>query len=147
MNAAWPFRPQLVGDMAQHGARLAPIRLQKGLAKRRGDHALLGLGDISESIAHPVHPAALPAGAEHPADRRFEPLMGVGNDQLDIAQAAPRQALEKARPKGFGLRRADMQPDNLTPAIGIGRDSDYRRNRDDAAALALLQVSGVKPQI
>ena len=73
--------------------------------------------------------------------------MGVGNDQLDIAQAAPRQALEKARPKGFGLRRADMQPDNLTPAIGIGRDSDYRRNRDDAAALALLQVSGVKPQI
>jgi hypothetical protein len=73
--------------------------------------------------------------------------MGVGNDQLDTAQSAPRQAFQKARPKGFGLRRADMQPDNLAPAIVVGGDSDYRRNRDDAAALALLQVSGVEPQI
>jgi hypothetical protein len=63
--------------------------------------------------------------------------MGVG-DQLDTAQAAPRQAFQIARPKGFRLRRADMQPDNLAPAIGVGSDSDYRRNRDDAAALALL---------
>ena len=93
-----------------------------------------------------MHAAALPAGAEDAADRMAQTLMGVGNDQLDIAQAAPRQALEKARPKGFGLRRADMQPDNLTPAIGIGRDSDYRRNRDDAAALA-LQIGGIEPQI
>ena len=34
----------------------------------------------------------------------------------------------------FGVRR-------------VGGDSDYRRNRDDAAALALLQVGGVEPQI
>jgi hypothetical protein len=147
----WPFRAQLVSDMPQHGARLGPIWLQKGLAKglakRRGNHALLGLGDISESIAHPVHPAALPAGAEHPANRRFEPLMGIGNDQLDTVQAAPRQAFEKAQPKGFGLRRADMQANNLAPTVGVGGDSDDCRDRHDAAALALLQVGGVEPEI
>src|SRR5215471_9950617 len=29
----------------------------------------------------------------------------------------------------------------------FGRDSDYRGNRDDAAALTLLQVGGIEPQI
>jgi hypothetical protein len=51
----WPFRPQLVGDMAQHGARLGPIRLQEGLAQRRCHRALLGFGDI------PVSPRRLVA--------------------------------------------------------------------------------------
>src|SRR5215472_10650085 len=40
-----------------------------------------------------------------------------------------------------------MQPDDLAPAIGVGRDRDYCGNRDDAAALALLQIGGVEPQI
>ena len=40
-----------------------------------------------------------------------------------------------------------MQPDDLASAIGIDCHSDYRGNRDDAAALALLQVSGVEPEI
>jgi len=94
-----------------------------------------------------MHAAALPAGAEHAADRRFEPLMGVRDHQLDTAQPAPRQALQKRRPERLGLRRADIEPDNLASAIGVGGDSDYCRNRDDAAALALLEVGRVKPQI
>src|SRR6202047_1498814 len=110
-------------------------------------HALLGLGDIGEGIAHPMHAAALPGGAEHPADRRFQPLMGIRDHQLDPAQAASRQALQKARPEGFGLRRADVQPNDLASAIGVDRHSDYRGDRDDAAALALLQVGGIEPQI
>ena len=32
-------------------------------------------------------------------------------------------------------------------AIGVDCHGDYRRDRDDAAALALLQVGGVEPQI
>jgi hypothetical protein len=32
-----------IGIMAQHGAGLRPIGLQKGLAQRRRHHALLGL--------------------------------------------------------------------------------------------------------
>src|SRR5207248_4500512 len=106
-----------------------------------------GLRHIGESIAHPMHAAALPAGAEHPADRRFEPLMGVGDDQLDPTQAAPRQALQKRRPERLSLRGTDVQPDDLASAVGVGGDSDYCRHRHDAAALTLLQVSGIEPQI
>ena len=73
--------------------------------------------------------------------------MSIRDHQLDPAQAAPRQAFEKTRPEGFGLRRADVQPDNLASAIAVDRHSDYRGDRDNAAALALLQVGGVEPQI
>jgi hypothetical protein len=131
--------------MTQHCARLGAVRLQKGLAQRRGDHTLLGLGDIGEGIAHPMHAAALPAGAKHPADRRFEPLMSVGDHQLDAAQAASRQALQKRRPERLGFRGTDVQPDNLASAVGVGGHRDHRGNRDDAATLSLSQVSGVEP--
>ena len=46
-----------------------------------------------------------------------------------------------------GLRWADMQTDDLASAIGVYGYSDYRGDRDDAAALALLQVGGVEQQI
>src|SRR5580692_2161803 len=124
--------------MAQHGAGLGPIGLQKGLAKRRRHHALLGLRHMRKSVAHPMHAAALPGSTEYPADRRFQPFMGIGDDQLDAAQPAPRQALQKRRPEGFGLRRADMQPNDLASAVGVGGHGDYCRDRDDTAALALL---------
>jgi hypothetical protein len=116
---------------------VGPIGLQKGLAQRGRHHALLGLGEASESVAHPMHVAALPAGAEHPADRRFEPFTGVGDDQLHAAQPAPRQALQKRRPERFGLRGTDMQPDDLASTAGIGGHCDYRGNRNDAPALTL----------
>jgi hypothetical protein len=40
-----------------------------------------------------------------------------------------------------------MQTDDLASAIAVDCHSDYRGNRDDAAALALLQVGSVEPQI
>src|SRR5271155_4038588 len=98
-------------------------------------------------VAHPMHPAALPAGAKDPPERRFQPLMGIGDHQLDPAQTAPCQALQKARPEGLSLRGSNVQADDLAPAVAVRRHSDYRSDRDDAAALALLQVSGVEPQI
>src|SRR5947207_13763212 len=104
-----------------------------------------GLGAIGQSIAHPMHAAALPTGAEDPADRRFQPLMGIGDDQLDAAQTPPGQALQKARPERFGLRRTDVQPDDLTPAVTIGCHGNYGSDRDNAAALALPQIGGVEP--
>src|SRR5215472_6816523 len=61
----------------------------------------------------------------------------------------PRRAklLRKPDQKVSASRRADMQPDDLAPAVGVCGDGDYCRHRDDAAALALLQVGGVEPQI
>jgi hypothetical protein len=75
-----------------------------------------------------MHAAALPARAEHPADRGFEPLMGIRDDQLDPVQAASGQAFEKGRPERLGLRGADVQSDNLAAAVSIGGNSDYRGN-------------------
>jgi hypothetical protein len=94
-----------------------------------------------------MHAAALPARPEHPADRGFKPLMSVGDDQLDPAQAAPRQTFEKARPERLGFRGADVQSDDLAPAVGVGGDSNYRGDRNDVATLALPQVGGVEPKI
>ena len=89
----------------------------------------------------------MPGGAQGPGDRLLEALVGVGDDQLHALQAAPDQGLEEAGPERLGLRGTDLEPDDLTPAVRVDREGDYRRYRDDAAALALLQVGGVKPQI
>jgi hypothetical protein len=40
-----------------------------------------------------------------------------------------------------------VQADDLALAIGVGGHGDYHRHRDDAAALALLEVGGVEPEI
>lgn len=40
-----------------------------------------------------------------------------------------------------------MQADDLTLAFGGDRNGDYRGDRDDAAALAHLEVSGVQPEV
>ncbi len=142
-----PARPELVGDLAPGLLRRRPIGLQEGLAQRGGDHGVLSLGHVGERVAHPMHPAALPAGAEHPGDRLLEPFVSVGDDQLHALQAAARQALEEARPEGLGLGRADLEADDLAPAVGIDRHGDYRGHRDDPPAFALLEIGGVKPEI
>ena len=40
-----------------------------------------------------------------------------------------------------------MQADDLALAFGVGGHGDYRRDRDDPAALALLEVGRVEPEI
>jgi hypothetical protein len=40
---------------------------------------------MSQGIAHEVHTAALPGGAKHLGDRRFQSFMSIGDDQLDAA--------------------------------------------------------------
>jgi hypothetical protein len=89
----WPAISDGVMRLSAAQAGLGPVGLQEGLALRSCRHALLGFGDISQGIAHPMHTAALPGSDKHLADRRFEPFMSVGDDQLDAAQPAPRQPL------------------------------------------------------
>ena len=40
-----------------------------------------------------------------------------------------------------------MQTNNLAPAIDINGDGDYRRDRDNSAGGADLQVGGIEPQV
>ena len=85
---------------------------------------VLTLGDVGERVAHPMHAAALPSGAEDPGDRLLHPFVGIGHDQFHGLQATAHQALEEPRPEGLGLRRANLQADDLAPAIGVDRDGD-----------------------
>ena len=82
------FRTELVGDAPP--LRLCRLRvvLGKGGADEGGDDAPSALAGMRQRVAHEVHAAALPSGVENLADRGFDPLMGVGDDELDAAQAA-----------------------------------------------------------
>src|SRR3984957_14460126 len=56
-------------------------------------------------------------------------------------------AFQEVRPEGLGFRRANAEPNDLAPSFGVGGHSDYRGDRDDASALAHLQVGRIQPQI
>jgi hypothetical protein len=85
---------------------------------------------MGERVAHPVDAAALPGGAEDAGDRRLEPLMGIGDDELHALEAALDQALEKGRPEGLGFGGADVQADDLAPPLGAAGHGDYRGDGD-----------------
>jgi site-specific DNA recombinase len=91
--------------------------------------------------------ALVPCRAHDAPDRRLQPLVGVRDHQLDAAQAAPDQALEEGGPECLCLARADVQAHDLPLALGVHGHGDYGRDRDDAAALALLEVGRIQPEI
>ena len=65
-----------------------------------------------------------------------------------LTPRGPRRAkLFRKLDRRFWPPTGDVQPNDLASAVGIDCYSDYRGDRGDAAALALLQVSGVEPQI
>ena len=85
------------------------VFLDEGGAHRGGDHEALSLGDMGQGVPHEVDPAALPGSAEHLGGGRLEALVGIRDDQLDAAQAPPRQGTQEVGPEGLGLRRPDGQ--------------------------------------
>src|SRR5262245_50614795 len=88
----WPFLPQLIGNVAQHRAGLGAIRLQERLPQRRRHHALLGLRDIGESVAHPMHAAARCQVA--PNTRRIAAFRPSWASEItNLIQRKPRRAM------------------------------------------------------
>src|SRR5277367_1453972 len=70
----------------------------------------------------------------------------------EITSLTPRKPrlvrrFQEVGPEGLGFRRANAEPDDLAPSFGVGGHSDYRGDRDDASALAHLQVGRIQPQI
>ena len=94
-----------------------------------------------------MNPTPLPGGAEDAGDRQAQSVMRIRDHQLHALEPASDQAFQESRPERLGLRGTDAEPDDLAPAIDRNRHGDYRCDRDDAAAIAHLQVSGVEPQI
>jgi hypothetical protein len=86
--------------------------------------------------------AALPGGVHQFGDGGLDPLVGVRDDELDAAQAAPPELAEELGPEGLRLRRADVHAEHLA-AVRIDADSDNPRDRDDAVVAAHLHVGGV----
>ena len=84
---------------------------------------------------------------QHLGDGGLDALMGVGDDQLDAAQAAARELAQELGPERLGLGRADVHAEHLAPAVAVDADRDDHRDRDDAAVLAHLHVGGVDPEI
>jgi hypothetical protein len=68
-------------------------------------------------------------------------------DKLHALDAPFDQAFDEPRPERLRLAWTDAEPDDLPLAVGVDRHSNYRRDRDDTAALALLEVGRVEPQI
>lgn len=91
-----------------------------------------------------MNTATLPGGAQHLADRRLQPLMGIGDHQLHAFQATPHEAAQELNPEDLRLRLPKPEAEDLAPPILIDAGGDYRGDRHDAAALADLQVGGLQ---
>ena len=140
-----PARAALVGEVPPGLPGAAAVGLHESLTDRGGDHGVLAAGDVGERVAHEVDPAALPGGADDAGDGRLQPLVRVRDHQLHAPEAAADEILEEARPERLRLGGADVQADDLASPVGVGGDGDYGRDRDDAPALAHLQVGRVEP--
>ena len=73
--------------------------------------------------------------------------MGVRDDQFHTLKTTAQQAPEKTRPEWLSLAGADVQADDLPPAFGVYRHSNYGRDTDHPASFTQLKVCGVKPHI
>jgi hypothetical protein len=138
---------QLVGDLSPDLRCAFLIGLQEDLADRGGDDSVLALGHIGQGIAHEVHPAALPGGAHDAGDRALEALVSIGDDQLHAGKTAPNKVLQEVGPEDLRFRGADMQADDLAPALGVDGHGDYCGNADDPPAFAYLEIGGIEPEI
>src|ERR671926_1309932 len=123
------------------------VSLQKGLADCGGHHRVLALRDVRQGVSHPMHATTLPGSTKHSRDGVAQPVVSIRDHQLHAFEPALDQAFQKARPERLRLRRADAEPDDLAPAVARHRHGDYRRHRDDATAVADLQIGRVEPQI
>src|SRR5271154_5587963 len=109
------------------------------------DDAPAALAGMGEGVAHGVNPAALPGGVDQLGDRRLDALVGIGDDQLDAAQAPPSQLAQELGPEGLGLRGADVHAEHLAPPVRVHADGDDHGDRDDAMVAAHFDVGRVEP--
>ena len=102
---------------------------------------------MGERVAQEVDAAALPGRVEDFADGGLQPLVRVGDDELDAAQPATPQLAQELDPERLRLGRADVHAERLAPAVGVDADRHDDGRRDDAAVLAHLHIGRVDPEI
>jgi hypothetical protein len=76
---------------------------------------------MGEHVAHELDPAALRGGVRHLGDGGLRALMGIRDDELDAAQAAPSELAQElaqkvsASPGPIVRLRISRRPSPLTP--------------------------------
>jgi hypothetical protein len=86
---------ELIGYLAPLAPGGLGVVLGEGGSDEGRDHAAAAPAGVGQGAAKEVDPAALPGGAQDLGGRSLDPLMGIGDHQLDPAQAAPGQLAQK----------------------------------------------------
>ena len=81
--------------------------------------------------------------------------MGIGRDQGDAEgvgggrdlQPPVAEATEELGPEVRGLRVTEGHPEDLSPALTADTGGNHESVRDDAAAVADVEVGGVQEQV
>ena len=79
--------------------------------------------------------------------RSLDALMGIRDHQLDAGEPTALELAQELDPEGLGLGGADRHAEHLAPAVGVDRDRDGHRDRDDAPGLAHLHVGRIDPEV
>ena len=86
-DVAEPGLGEPVDDVAELGPGGVAVGLLEDRPDQRGDHRPRRPGDLGGQVGHEVGSAPLPGrSAEHRRDRRLDPAVGVGDDQLHPGQ-------------------------------------------------------------
>jgi hypothetical protein len=112
-----------------------------------GDDAALRLACMRHGVAHEMKAAALPGRVENLGDRRLQPVVRVGDDELDAAQAALAQAAQESDPEWLGFAVADRHAEHLATTVGVHRHRDDDRDGDDVVVAAHLDVGRIEPEV
>jgi hypothetical protein len=107
--------------MLQLVARSGQVLGVEDRSDQRRQQAVLIAARVPETVSEEVHGAALPRRAQHLGDRVLQPLMGVGDDQLQPDQTAGDQRAHEVRPERLGLGGADVEADDLPPGRSRAR--------------------------
>ena len=82
---------------------------------------------------------------QHLGDRSLQPLMGVGDHQLDPAQAAACELAQELRPEGLGLGSPDPPCRESHATVAVDANGNNDGDSDNAPGLADFHVGGIEP--
>lgn len=114
--------------------------LSKGGGDEGGDDAATALAGMGQDVAHEMHLAALPCGAENLGYSGFDALVGVGNDQFDAFQAAVLELAQGVDPqiRPFTFDRAVEE--GLDSVVDVGAQLADLAFRDPGPTHGLHQI-------
>lgn len=105
------FWTELIGDPTPLDAGGSGVVLREGGGDEGGDDTASALAGVRENVAHEVDAAALPGGVQHLGDGGLDAFVGVGDHQLDAAQAAASELAQERGSERLGLGGDDIKPD------------------------------------